>query len=335
MKTSDSLIPYTLMSMHPLMHASLLLTGCILLGTNYENFYQIEGTCPEGTEAQEFILGFKFTLMNLAMTAHAVCLISHWLYQLLSHYEVKVVANLFLMLKMFVYFVAILKIQQGIDFTECSSVTDNSSVMAWLTYEVLAFYLNLISLGVFIFIQNIKKFSSIRDRCGLAGSQRKSMDFLVYSKDDIHWWSCWFTQVALCICALMFRETVNADIKWSVIEICTKHILGAFLIRQLYFNSKFQFKTNTKVALGLTVLVNLMLIFRYMTLKKENAPWWGPMVLQDIVLYSLMFAQMLQEYITWGAKQLKWRQDLMFDQMYRKGENSEGHIRTNIESIIV
>ena len=152
MRTSDSLVPYTLMSMHPLMHGSLLLTGSILLATNYESFYQIEGTCPEGTEAQDFILGYKYTLMNLAMAAHAVCLVSHWLWQLLNHYEFRVVANIFLMLKMFVYFVATLKIQQGIDFTECSSTTDNSSVMAWLTYEVLAFYLNIISLAVFIFI---------------------------------------------------------------------------------------------------------------------------------------------------------------------------------------
>ena len=335
MRTSDSLIPYTLMSMHPLMHGSLLLSGSILLATNYENFYQIEGTCPEGTEAQDFILGYKFTLMNLAMAAHAICLVSHWLWQLLNHYEFRVFANLFLMLKMFVYFVSILTIQQGIDFTECSTTTDNSSVMAWLTYEVLAFYLNIISLGVFIFIQNIKKFRSIRDRLGLAGQQRKNTDFLVYAKDDIYWWSAWFTQVVLCVLALKFRQNVNLDIKWSVIEVFTKHLLGAFLIRQLYFNSKFQFKNNTKVALGLSVIVNFLLIFRYMTLKKENSIWWGPIVLQDIVLYSLIFAQMFQEYMTWSQKQLKWRQDLMFDQMYRKGDNSEGHIRTNIESIIV
>lgn len=92
---------------------------------------------------------------------------------------------------------------------------------------------------------------------------------MVYSKDDVYWWSAWFTQVCLCICALIFRENVNIDIKWSVIEVFTKHILGAFLVRQLYFNSKFQFKNNTKVALGLCVLVNVLLIFRYMTLKKE------------------------------------------------------------------
>ena len=152
MKTSDSLIPYTLMSLHPLMHASFLLSGMILLTRNYENFYEIVGTCPPGTEAQNFILGYKYTLMNLAMTSHAVCLISHYLYQLLSYYEVKIVANIFLMVKMFVCFISVLKIQQGIDYTECSLVTDNSSVMAWLTFEVLAFYLNIMSLGVFIFI---------------------------------------------------------------------------------------------------------------------------------------------------------------------------------------
>jgi hypothetical protein len=207
--------------------------------------------------------------------------------------------------------------------------------MAWLTFEVLAFYFNLMSLGAFIFIQNIKKFKSIRDRCGLAGNQRKTMDFLVYCKDDIHWWSCWFTQIGLCICALVFRCKLGVDIKWSVIEVFTKHILGAFLIRQLYFNSKFQFKANTKVVLGLTMLVNLMLIFRYMSLKKEQATWWAPIVLNDIVLYFLIFGQMFQEWMVWGTKILKWRQDLMFDQMFRKNDDSERVIRTNIESIIV
>jgi len=164
---------------------------------------------------------------------------------------------------------------------------------------------------------------------------RKTTDILVYSKDDIHWWSCWFTQLSLCILALVFRNNINIDIKWSVIEVFTKHILGAFLIRQLYFNSKFQFKANTKVVLGLSVLVNMMLIFRYMTLKKEGATWWGPIVLNDIVLYFLMFGQMFQEYTVWGTKLLKWRQDLVFDQRFRNSsDESEKHIRTNIESII-
>ena len=54
----------------------------------------------------------------------------------------------------------------------------------------------------------------------------------------------------------------------------------------------------------------------------------------DIVLYSLIFAQMFQEWMTWSAKKLKWREALMFEQLYRKGENSETAIMTNINSII-
>ena len=196
MKTADSLIPYNLMSLHPLMHASLLTTGLILLGTNSETFYAIDGTVPntaEYKEAFDFIAGKKKTLMNLAIMSHAVCLLSHWTFQILSHYEIKVMANIFLMLKMMFYFIAILRIQSSIDFTKGSAVTEKSQVFAWLTFEVLVFYLNIISMVAFILIQNFKKFKSIRDRVGLAGEQRKDLDFLVYSKDDIHWFSTWFT----------------------------------------------------------------------------------------------------------------------------------------------
>ena len=87
MRTSDSLIPYTLMSLHPLMHASLLVSGLVMLTRDYDNFYEIVGTCPPNTEANDFIMGHKFTLMNLAMASHAVCIVAHWIYQLLNHYE--------------------------------------------------------------------------------------------------------------------------------------------------------------------------------------------------------------------------------------------------------
>jgi hypothetical protein len=41
--------------------------------------------------------------------------------------------------------------------------------MAWLTYEVLAFYLNIISIVFFLFIASCKKFKTIRERLGFAG----------------------------------------------------------------------------------------------------------------------------------------------------------------------
>ena len=293
MKSTDSLIPYILMSMHPLLHASMLLTSTVLLSTNYDKFYEIVGSCESEGEAQSFILGNKYTLMNYAVVGHAVCLICHWLHQILSHYEIKVIANLFLISKMMISFFVNFKIQSSIDFDECTDVTDNSMVMAWLTYEVLAFYLNLISLGVFIFIQNFKTFKSIRDRLGLAGDQRKKIDFLQYSKDDVYWFSAWFVQFNLCVLSLTFREGSFEAIKFSVIEVFAKHLLGVYLLRQLYFNSKFQFKLSTKVVLLLTCLINMGLIFRYVELKNSGSKWWGAIVLNDIIIYFLIFGQMI------------------------------------------
>ena len=113
MKTSDSLIPYNLMSLHPLMHITLLTTGLLMLGLNSETFYQVDGTVPDTiayAEAYDFIAGKKKTLMNLSLMSHVVCLLSHWTYQILSHYEIKVMANIFLMLKMMFYFVTTLRI---------------------------------------------------------------------------------------------------------------------------------------------------------------------------------------------------------------------------------
>ena len=117
-----------------------------------------------------------------------------------------------------------------------------SQVFAWLTMEVLLFYINLSSLSFFIFVNLFKKYRSIRDRVGLAGKQRKTVDFLTYAKDDIHWWSTWFNQFVLSIAVLIFRKNVKyrgADLTLSIIELFAKHFFGLYLIRQLYFNSKF------------------------------------------------------------------------------------------------
>lgn len=63
MLTTDSLIPYILMTMHPLQHMAMLVTGLILLGTRKDKFYEINGVCPEGTEGAEFVNGNKVLFM--------------------------------------------------------------------------------------------------------------------------------------------------------------------------------------------------------------------------------------------------------------------------------
>ena len=65
-------------------------------------------------------------------------------------------------------------------FEEYTEITDNSHVMAWLTYEVVAFYLNIISVVFFLAIASFKIFKTIRERLGLAGQHRKKKDFLTH-----------------------------------------------------------------------------------------------------------------------------------------------------------
>lgn len=60
--------------------------------------------------------------------------------------------------------------------------------MAWLNFEVMAFYLNIVAMGVFILVsQTCRKYKSIRERVGLASETRKEMDFLSYCSEDLHW----------------------------------------------------------------------------------------------------------------------------------------------------
>ena len=63
MRPSDSLIPYVLSSMHPLMHMSMFFTSLILIGRDQDKFYEITGTCKEGTAAAKFQTDDKYTFM--------------------------------------------------------------------------------------------------------------------------------------------------------------------------------------------------------------------------------------------------------------------------------
>lgn len=78
-------------------------------------------------------------------------------------------------------------VQNGITFNECSEITDNSLVMAWLTFEVLAFYINLAGCVAFLAVASFKSFRTFRERAGFQKELRKNQDYLVYCKDDIHW----------------------------------------------------------------------------------------------------------------------------------------------------
>jgi len=74
-----------------------------------------------------------------------------------------------------------------------------------------------------------------------------------------------------------------------------------------------------------------MLVLKYRELKTKGSSWWAPIVLNDIVLYFLLFGQMFQEYLTWGQKNLKWRSDLLFDEKFAGNtDDSERNIQRGI-----
>jgi len=93
----------------------------------------------------------------------------------------------------------------------------------------------------------------------------------------------------------------------------SKHFFGLYLIRQLYFNSKFQFKMKTKFVLGVTLIINFTQIYRYLELEEKGLNWWSAIYLRDIIIYFLIFIEMGIEYLVWGNKKLKWRQELVIE----------------------
>lgn len=101
------------------------------------------------------------------------------------------------------------------------------------------FYLNLISVVFFLIFASFKKFRTIRERLGYSGEERKYLDFLAHCIEDIHWWQMWFVQACLYCCGLLFRRNKDRVIGLSAIQTAIVLLLGAAVIRQLYFNSKF------------------------------------------------------------------------------------------------
>lgn len=127
----------------------------------------------------------------------------------------------------------------------------------------------------------------------------------------------------LFFAGIAFRTNKSITIGLSATQTSVILILGAALIRQLYFNSKFQFKEYTKVFLGSLLVVCLMMIPRYFYLREQGSIWWAPIVLEIIVSHLIIFVQMGVEFYTWNEKKTKWQKELMFKQQYESTDYTE------------
>lgn len=257
--------------------------------------------------------------MFTIMSAHCISVVLHLLkYVLLKNH--KFWANIALVAKVLIYIYAVLFVQSGITYDECNDITDKMPVMVWLTYEVIAFYLNLFSVVFFLIISTFVQFKTIRDRMNLAGNMRTKMDFLRYAYDDLHWWQFWFCQLGLYCAGLAFRTNEDKSLGLSASQVATILLCGACLLKTLYFNQQFEIGTVHKVFLGGMLLITFMLIPRYQYLRQNKFPWFGPVVLQIIVAHFMVFVQLAIDYFTFRSKVTEWKFDVMFQQQYESNK---------------
>lgn len=90
--------------------------------------------------------------MNAACFGHVIGITCHYLNKVLQHYKYNFLANVLLIAKVLIYFYCVVYVQAGITYDECNDVTDKMHVMAWLTYEVYVFYVNILGIMFFLFI---------------------------------------------------------------------------------------------------------------------------------------------------------------------------------------
>ena len=304
----DTIMPYVLASMHPVLHASLLLSSLIM--TNTDDFYVVPKAdqCKDKT-ALAFIGDQKYSLISSIQAGHIVAIVLHLLSSYCIDNEYRVLGNFCMLGKVFAYVVLQFVVQSGIMFKECrDGIVDDSQVMAWLSYEVLAFYLNIVAMALFMLFNGLFriKFRSIKDRQGLLPESRKSQDFLTYCKDDLHWFCLWFTQLSLCILALTQRTKEFESIQWCCGLLFTRHVLEFAVISQYYVSDKFTFNLFAKVLLFSAFALNCGLIKLFIDLEDEHSTWWAPVLLQDIVLHFFMFALATYEWALWDKHQLDW-----------------------------
>ena len=84
MKHTDTLMPYILASMHPMLHLSLLTSSVIMYSMDREAFFKVPGgdTCTDKV-AKAFIDTDKYWLVGYASCSHLIAVIFHYMSDLL------------------------------------------------------------------------------------------------------------------------------------------------------------------------------------------------------------------------------------------------------------
>lgn len=113
MLPTDSLSPYYLLSMHPMMHLTMLFTSMILIGIDQSEFYENKGSCDAGTPAYKFMTSGKTECMFTIMTAHLIASVFHLLGQVVFANN-RFWGNVFMISKVLVYLYGVVFVQSNI-----------------------------------------------------------------------------------------------------------------------------------------------------------------------------------------------------------------------------
>jgi hypothetical protein len=241
-----------------------------------------------------------------------MALFLQWFSGALEEWDWKIPAQLCNLTKILGVIVVQFIVQGGILFSKCrKGCVDNSQVMAWLSFEVMAFYLNIMAMAAFLLLSlTCRKYRSVRDRCGMLAEPRKKQDFLTYCSDDMHWFCVSMTQLALVVLALVQRAQDLEAIQWCCGVLFARHLLEQIVISR-YYNQEFDDRSVelgviSKALIGVSVALNCGLVFLYINLEQQHSVWWAPVLLLDIVLHFLMFGWVVLEFYTWEQRENDW-----------------------------
>ena len=106
----DTIMPYVMASMHPMMHMALLGTSLIFYFTEHKNFFEVpnakncSGTSKDFKDALNFINnGGKERLMYMMILAHVFSIVLHWAGECAINAEKHTVGRILILAKVFIY----------------------------------------------------------------------------------------------------------------------------------------------------------------------------------------------------------------------------------------
>lgn len=158
---------------------------------------------------------------------HGVCTILHLASVTANHKGLAVLSSLLMTIKTITFIVTIMMLQAFLlgnkgsvredikkswldkfmsDLFGIEEFDEVAKVVFWLIYQLIIFYASIISIVILMIISQFRRFNLIRDRIGLSSPRREKFDYLLYIKDDIHWFIICITQTVLLIIASFALE---------------------------------------------------------------------------------------------------------------------------------